>query len=102
MDVKKMTSKNIAFFLTVPECGALVTLATFRPLWINLDRRTLASLHAKGLIAFGAAPALTVAGRAAISLVTALRVASDHSEGSATVAPRSASALREVAAAPAA
>ena len=63
---------RLFFTLTERERDALLVLHAFRPLWLNLDPRTFASLHRKGLVAFGVAPALTDAGRLAATLTRLL------------------------------
>lgn len=64
--------KNLAFVLTVAERDALRVMWDYRFMWRALDTRTLASLHKKGLVAFGAAPALTPAGALAAEMIRLL------------------------------
>lgn len=59
---------RLAFWLTANERDALWTLDFCRAAWPNFSGRTWTTLAKKGLVVFGAAPALTVHGSAVISL----------------------------------
>ena len=68
-----MTSKTLFFFtLTERERDALLTLDACRAAWRTFNGRTWSSLARKRLVAFGAAPDLTHAGRAAATLTRVL------------------------------
>lgn len=86
---------NVFLSITHRERDALLTLEVCRAAWRTFNGQTWQGLAGKGLVAFGAAPALTHAGRAANALTRAVEALTPIAGGVERSEPRRHRAIGE-------